>query len=320
MLTNEIQINHAQAYESKIGRALLVVNAKARQGRENFNKALQELEAQGIKLVNAHAVANPRFIKPLVARALEREKIETVVVGGGDGTLSLLADLLAHRKIKLGVIPMGTANDFARNLAITTDIERAVSVIKDAYALPIDLGQAGEQYFLNVASIGLGVEVASRMNHDLKKWIGPLAYGVAAFEAVKEMRPVGVRLTFKDQPVGDSFKIVECKALHIVVANGRFYGGGMVSAPDATIVNKMLMVSVIENMEPLELVTLLPGLRDGSYVHNPKVHHYSTTHVAIETHRPRSINMDGEICQSTPIEFKAVPAALQVFVPRPEQS
>ncbi len=318
MLTEEKDTPRADhMHEAPVSRALLVVNAKARQGQANFHAALQELQNQGIRLVDAHGVTNPRHIKPLVERAIERGGLDTVIVGGGDGTISALSNVLAKSGIRLGLLPMGTANDFARNLNITTDVPKAVQVIRDGYVQPLDLGLANERYFLNVASIGLGVEVASNMDNDLKKWIGPLAYGAAALQAFKELRPVRVHLTFKDRPHGDVFEVAEFEALQVAVANGRFYGGGIVSAPNATLTDRKLAVTVIEMMSAVELMQLLPGLRDGSYVRNPKVHHYTTTNVLVETSQPRNVNLDGEVCQRTPLTFGVAPAALKVFAPRP---
>ncbi len=280
--------------------------------------ALDELQRQQIDLVDAHAVSNPRFINSLVEKSLQSGKVDTVIVGGGDGTVSMLSDILAHRKINMGVIPMGTANDFAKNLNLDTDIARSVAIIKAGYLLPIDLGLAGnDRYFLNVASIGLGVEVASKMNHTLKKIIGPLAYVVAGVQAFKQMRPVRVRLTFMDKPDGEGYETIELSALQVAVANGRFYGGGLVSAPNTTIADNKLTITVIEKIGGLELLGLLPGLRTGTYVKHRKVQRFSTTEVRVETRRPRKVNLDGEICQKTPLDFKVAPGALKVFVPRP---
>ncbi|HEX2909612.1 MAG TPA: lipid kinase [Chloroflexia bacterium] len=309
--------DNAQPFETQVGRALLVVNAKARQGRENFREALLQLQQQGIQLVDAHGVTNPRYIKPLVKKYLERGGIDTVIVGGGDGTVSALADLLAQYNTCLGIIPMGTANDFARNLKINPNIAEAVDVLKQGYVLPVDLGAAKDHYFLNVASIGLGVEVASNVDQSLKKLIGPLAYGAAAVQTLNEMRPVHVRLVFKDRPTEHGFETVEYRALQVAVANGRYYGGGMVAAPNVTITDSRLTVTVIENMSVMELIRLVPGMRDGTYVRHPKVHRYTTTNVYIETRRPKDVNMDGEICVTAPLEFKIMPAALNVFAPRP---
>ena len=317
MLTGEqTETKPTNSAQPGVGRAVLIVNSRARQGQENFRLAIAELQRQGVRLVEAYSVSHPQHLRPVAERLLEQEKPDSLLVGGGDGTVSALAHLLAHRGVRLGVIPLGTANDFVRNLHIEPTLEAAIRVIRAGFTRSVDLGLAGERYFLNVASIGFGVEVAARADASLKRWIGPLAYGAAALQAANEVRPVSVRLTFLDRPHGDQFEVAEFKALQVSIANGRYYGGGMVSAPNNTISDNKLAVTVIEAMSGAELLQILPGLRDGSYVRHPRVHHYATTDVQVETGRPREINLDGEVCQRTPLRFKVAPAILQVFAPK----
>jgi diacylglycerol kinase (ATP) len=309
MLTVDQHKDTQERYENSAGRAILIVNAKAREGHNRYRETLDALLNAGIEIVEAHPVKKPRYTHDLIERAIAREKIDTVIAGGGDGTLSLVADIAARHDLQMGIIPLGTANDFARNFNIPKNIEQAVNIIKQCSLLPVDLGLANQRHFLNVASLGLGVEVAQRMDSDLKKKIGSLAYGVAAVQAIRAMRPLRIRLNLPDE--GER----EFKALHITVANGRFYGGGMVSAPNADLQSGRLHVSIIENLGVWEMVEMLPGLRDGSYINHPKVRHFTTSSLTIETHKPRYVNLDGEIAARTPVTFKVSPNALKVFAP-----
>lgn len=305
--------------EREVGRTAVVVNAKSRQGEASFNNIMAELQSQGIGVVAGQAIKNPVNIKPWLEDLLEKNEIDTVIVGAGDGSLSALAGILADRNIRLGVIPLGTANDFARTLNIPTDIKKAVEIIKAGNTERVDLGLSDDKCFLNVASIGLGVDVAGKMNHSLKKWIGPLAYCVAAFEAFSQRRPIHFKLTYKENSKEGSKETVrEFKALQVAVANGRYFGGGIVSAPEATLDDSLLAVTVLEEMGLLELVRIVPGLMDGSYVKHPKVHHFNSTEVRVETRHSHKVNLDGEVCQRTPLQFKVQPAALEVFVPKPD--
>ena len=308
----------ATPFKVEIGRTVVVVNAKSRQGEASFNDIMAELQSQGIGVVTARAIKNPAQIKPWLEGILDKRDFDTVIVGAGDGSLSLLAGALAERKVRLGVIPLGTANDFARTLDIPKDIKKAVEILKAGYVQPVDLGHSGDRCFLNVASIGLGVQVAGKMNNDLKKWIGPLAYGVAAFKAFSQRRPIHFKLTYKDPEKGGRESVQEFKALQVAIANGRYFGGGIVSAPNATLDDSLLAVTVIKEMGIFELARIIPGLLDGSYVKHPKVEHFNTTEVQVETRHPHGVNLDGEVCQRTPLHFKVSPKALEVFVPQPQ--
>lgn len=303
----------------EVGRAVVVVNAKSRQGQASFNNIMAELQSQQINVVKAQAMRNPTQIKPWIESALADGNVDTVIVGAGDGSLSLIADTVARHKVRLGVVPLGTANDFARTLDIQKDLKKAIEVLKEGYVQSVDLGEADDRCFLNVGTIGLGAQVANRMDSNLKKWIGPLAYGVAAFQAFTQRRPIHFKLTYKDSETNQE-TVKEYKALQVAVANGRYFGGGIVSAPEATLDDSRLSVTVIEDMGFLELARLLPGFRDGNYVKHPKVYHFNTTEVLVETRHPHHVNLDGEVCQRTPVRFKVRPAALEVFSPEPEES
>jgi diacylglycerol kinase (ATP) len=307
----------SQPYEAEVGRALLVVNAKSRQGQASFNNVMAELQSQGIEVIAAKAIKNPAEIAPWLANTLQQDQIDTVIIGSGDGSLSALAGLLIEHKVRLGVIPLGTANDFARTLGIQKDLQKAVETLKAGYIQPVDLGLAGDRAFLNAATIGLGVAVAGKMNPNLKKWLGPLAYGFAAFQAFLQRRPIHFSLTYKDPTKNGRETVVKYKALQVGIANGRYFGGGLVSAPNASLDDSRLAVTVIEEMGFLELARLLPGFQDGSYVKHPKVHHFNTTEVMVETRHSHKVNLDGEVCARTPLRFKLLPAALEVFTARP---
>ena len=313
----QVRPPQGQPFEAEVGRAVVVVNARSRQGQASFNNIMAELQSQQISVVKSRAIRNPIQIKPWLETVLQEGNIDTVIVGAGDGSLSLIADLLSRHKVRLGVVPLGTANDFARTLEIQKDLKKAVEVLKGGYVQPVDLGRADDRCFLNVGTIGLGVQVAGNMNDNLKKLIGPLAYGVAAFQAFAQRRPIHFKLSYKDPENGGREVVREYKALQVAVANGRYFGGGIVSAPDATLDDSRLAVTVIEEMGILELARLLPGLRDGNYVKHPKVQHFNTTEVLVETRHPHKVNLDGEVCQRTPVRFKVCPAALEVFSPKP---
>lgn len=315
-LPQKAALDHAAMVQG-VKRAVVVVNAKSRQGEASFNDIMAELQAQGMGVVGGRAFRNPGQIKPWLDQFLERSEVDAVIVGAGDGSISALAGTLADRKIRLGVVPLGTANDFARTLDIPKDIKKAVEIIRNGYSQSVDLGLSGDKCFLNVASVGLGVEVAGKMNNSLKKWVGPLAYFVAACEAFSQRRPIHFKLTYKES---GHETVREFKALQVAVANGRYFGGGIVSAPDATLDDSLLAVTVLEEMGLFELIRIVPGLLDGSYVKHPKVQHFNTTEVLVETRHPHRVNLDGEVCQRTPLLFKVRPAVLEVFVPRPDKS
>jgi len=168
---------------------------------------------------------------------------DLIILGGGDGTVSAAVDLLAHRRAVLGLLPLGTANVFARTLGIPDDLEGACATIARGKVVDIDLGRADDLYYVNVASIGLGARVITRVSPWLKRVAGSLAYPVAAVRALVGFRPFAATLTF---PGSDHAPATFPRLLQIGVGNGRFYDGGAVVAPDAGIDDGTLDVYAIE--------------------------------------------------------------------------
>src|SRR5687767_2468268 len=119
-------------------RAILIVNAASRTGADAFEQARDKLAAASVKLLEAKAVKNPKLIDGAVKQAIKRAPM--VIVGGGDGSLSSAVDFFIGKETVLAVLPLGTANSFARTLGIPLDLDGAIEVIADGKARKIDVG------------------------------------------------------------------------------------------------------------------------------------------------------------------------------------
>ena len=240
-----------------------------------------------------------------------------VVVGGGDGTVAAAAAHLAHTGTVLGVLPLGTANDFARTLHLPRDPGAAVDVLLDGQVVDVDLGRVegathGPSTFLNVASCGLSVALTERLSPRLKRALGPAAYPLAAVRAYRGHSPFDARLEFPD---GDHGAIDLHDVLQLSVGNGRHYGGGNTVAPEASVDDSVLDVYAVVHAPLREHARLVRRLRDGTVVHHSKVVHVTTPAVRITTSRPLPLNLDGEIGASTPATLRTDPDAVDVIIP-----
>src|ERR671917_942739 len=144
-------------------RAALVVNTRSRVGEPAFGLALDHLIAYGIPMGTVYPMRDPARLADTVRKAL-LEGHDLVILGGGDGAVSTVVDLLANSDATLGLLPLGTANDFARTLGIPFDLEAACNVIAHGKVAHADLGLAGSNYYVNVASVGLGTEVVENLS------------------------------------------------------------------------------------------------------------------------------------------------------------
>ena len=151
-------------------RAALIVNTRPRSGARTFFGALDRLEELGVSLGATYAVRDPARLPETVREVLHEDSgYRLLMLGGGDGSVSSVVDFLAHRDVVLGLLPLGTANDFARTLGIPSDIEEACQTIAGSKVVDVDLGLASDNYYVNFASVGLGVEATQALSPWLKK-------------------------------------------------------------------------------------------------------------------------------------------------------
>jgi diacylglycerol kinase (ATP) len=296
--------------------AALIVNARSRTGEKAFQQASNLLSSLGVTIGASYALSDSARLPETVREAI-LEGHDPIILGGGDGSVSSTVDYLAHHNVTMGLLPLGTANDFARTLEIPSGLEEACETIAYGKVVDIDLGLAGDNFYVNVASVGLGVEVTRSLSPQLKKSIGPLAYPVAAITAFFKHEPFAARLTFPD---GDHEPAEYDRLLQVAVGNGRFYGGGMIVAPGSGIDDRYLDVYAIRLGRRRDLVGVARYLRSGDFVKSESVDHFRTRHVVLETEPELSINVDGELVAQTPEEFSVAPNALHVIVPETSTS
>lgn len=162
-------------------------------------------------------------------------------VAGGDGSVRRAAEIALDAGLPLSIAPLGTANDFARHfgLAALTMDELVEKTLTARVPLAVDVGRVNGRLFLNACHVGLGAEVAGRVRGTWKRWLGPLAYPLAALLAFGRRRSWRMRLRLG----GQGTQVIA--ATHVIVGNGRFFGGGLTFAPDAAIDDGALDVQAI---------------------------------------------------------------------------
>ena len=291
--------------------AALIVNARSRTGEKAFDKASKLLSSLGVEVGASYALHDPARLPETVKQAVNEEH-DPIILGGGDGSVSSTVDFLAHHHSTLALLPLGTANDFARTLEIPENLQAACEAIAHGKVVNVDLGLAGNNFYVNVASVGLAAEVTRQLSPQLKKSIGPLAYPVAALKAFFKHEPFAARLSFPD---GEHKPVDYGRLLQVAVGNGRFYGGGMVVAPEAGIDDRRLDIYAIELGRRRDLIGVARYLKSGNIIRSESVGHYQTERVRLETEPDLAVNIDGEVVARTPQDFSVVRNALKVLVP-----
>ena len=242
----------------------------------------------------------------LVGEALEAGYTH-LIAGGGDGTLRDVCEAMAQAdtQASLVLLPLGTANDFARAAGISLDPYQALALL-DVAARTIDLGEVGGEFFLNMATGGFGSQVTANTSEDLKKVLGGAAYLFTGLSRFSELHAAHAELQ------GPDFHW-KGELLALGIGNGRQAGGGHQLCPEALVDDGLLDVSILP--APQEVVGTLKGLMEGGWGLDNLFVRARLPWVEIKSAEGLSINLDGEPMQSDSLRFSVRKAALKVHLP-----
>ena len=287
-------------------RAMLIVNPRARRGSGSIAEARKVLEGAGIA-IEEMATSKDENASELISR--HADHFDMAIVGGGDGTLNNAAAGLAYTGLTLGVLPLGTANDFARTMGIPPDPIKAAEIIAEGRETVVDLGEVNGHLFFNVASIGFSAELAGELTEHAKKRWGTLGYAIVAARLLMRSRLFTAYVDHDDVTE-------KIRTMQVSVGNGRHYGGGMTVEETATADDGWLDLYSLEVDHWWRLLRLLPSLRRGTQGHWDDVRAFKTTGVTIRTKQPRPVSTDGELVTWTPAHFRIRPKSVRVFAPK----
>ena len=291
----------------RLDRVEVVVNTASRTGAAALPLLRSTLAR--VAEVQVHEVADGAALRNALEAAVATGP-DLLVVGGGDGTVGCAASLVAHTPVTLGVLPLGTANDFARTLGIPTSVPAAIDTITGGTVVDVDLGRVDGRVFLNVASLGLSVGVTRALSPAMKRRLGRFAYPLATLAAYRAHVPFDATIELDDGSVLELTDLMQ-----IAVGNGRHYGGGLTVSPTASIDDHRLDVYAVERGRLRDHVSVARLLRTGHLVEHDRVHHLTARRLRLVTDEPMEVNLDGEIAATTPATFEVDRNALHVVVP-----
>ncbi|KAA0944429.1 lipid kinase YegS [Pseudomonas sp. ANT_H14] len=286
-------------------KALLVLHGKQALN-EQVRAAVQGKREQGWDLA-VRVTWEGGDAQRLVGEALDAGYTR-LIAGGGDGTLRDVAQAMAQAKTdaSLVLMPLGTANDFARAAGVPLEPDQALNLL-DVPAVAIDLGEVGGQVFLNMATGGFGSQVTANTSEDLKKVLGGAAYLFTGLSRFSELHAAYGELQ------GPDFHW-RGELLALGIGNGRQAGGGHVLCPQAMVDDGLLDISILP--APQEVVGTLRNLMtDGWGLDNLFVR-ARLPWVEIKVAEGLDINLDGEPLKGDDLRFAALPRALRVHLPK----
>ena len=295
-------------------RTCVIFNPAARGNKaRRFRRHLDDM-AVGVAF---KATAGPGDAQRLAAEAVE-EGYEVVVAAGGDGTLNEVLNGIAAvpdglEQVRLGVLPLGTVNVFARELNISLNLRRAWEILRRGNETRIDLACAEfsvherteKRYFAQLAGAGLDARAIELVSWQLKKKAGPLAYVVAGLRAMFETKAKTVIRVGEKTYEGEL----------VMVGNGKFYGGSFAAMPAADLQDGLLHVCVFPRVDLPSLLRCVPHLLFRQRFSEQVVQRFQATTFTMKGRGSVAFELDGEWVGHLPATFSVEPQRLRVIVP-----
>jgi len=282
-------------------------------GRESFKKVLpsvlERLEIAGYE-TSAHATTSEGDATEATKTAVERE-FDLIVAAGGDGTINEVINGMAEQehRPKLGIIPTGTTNDFARALHIPRDFEKAVDVIVDGSSKALDIGKVNDQYFMNIAGGGKLTELTYEVPSKLKTMIGHLAYYVKGIEMLPSLKPTFAKI------VCDGEVLIDEDIMLFLIANTNSVGGFEKLAPDAKMDDGNFDVIILRKTNLADFIRLVTLALRGTHLEDDLIIYRHAKHIEVMTDEKMQLNIDGEYGGLLPGEFKNLQQHIEFMLP-----
>jgi YegS/Rv2252/BmrU family lipid kinase len=287
--------------------AVLIVNAMSRSGGDAFEDAKRLLQESGVELLAAHAITEPEKMRPTVQAALA-DKAPMIIVGGGDGSLSKTVDDFLGTETVFALLPLGTANSFAKTLGIGTDLKAAVETIATGKKLRIDLGAIDGDYFANAAAMGLSPLIAETVPHKLKRTLGMLGYMIWAVRVAFKFRPFRLRIT-------EGGRVHKVWATEARIANGTHHGG-IELVESADLQSGEIVVQAVTGKSLAHLAWSWLATLFKLKSRDQNVTEFRGKEIRIEARPRQKVSIDGELSAKTPITVTVARAAVWVAAPR----
>jgi len=295
-----------------------ILNPLAGSGRsaEGFARVEKILKEKGITdRVHATECAGAGHACALEAIA---EGAETLVAVGGDGTLNEVASALlaSGAKLRFGLLPFGTGNDFARALGIPSEPEAALSRILAGHTRALDAGRVNGRFFLNVAGLGFDVEVLRDTDRYKARFNGMLPYVLGILSALSRLECPCLRISAAELEAP-----IEEPCAVFLAGNGQYFGGGMYALPQADPFDGLFHVRMVRKVSLLQFLRLIvPFVKGRLPDKHPLIRAFTTRALRVEcpdgkgADRGLSIELDGEIVAQTPAQIELLPGAVELLI------
>ncbi|RHW32075.1 diacylglycerol kinase [Lysinibacillus yapensis] len=280
--------------------------------RRNLPEVLEKLEIAGYE-TSCHATTGEGDAKKAAALAVERG-FDLIIAAGGDGTLNeVVAGISPYEKRpKLGVVPMGTTNDFARAIHVPRKIDEAIDIIVKGDSIPVDVGLINDhRYFINIAAGGRITELTYEVPSKMKTLLGQLAYYLKGIEMIPSIKATSMRIEYDDE-------VFEGEAMMFLCGLTNSVGGFEKIAPDASMNDGLFTVMILKKCSLADFARIASLALRGEHLNDPNLIYKKASVVKVTSivdDETIHINLDGEYGGDAPVKFTNLKRHIEVFVP-----
>ncbi|MGL4762949.1 MAG: YegS/Rv2252/BmrU family lipid kinase [Sarcina sp.] len=235
------------------------------------------------------------------------ESYEYILLAGGDGTVDSVVNAMKSKGLDLpiGILPVGTANDFAKFLGLPADIIKSLKQILSTEPKEVDLGKVNDKYFVNVLSTGLFTDVSQKTDVNLKNTIGKLAYYLKGLEQLPNFRKLNMKITTDN-------RVEEFHMYLVLVFNGQT-AGNFKLATEAQIDDGLLDIIIFKAVSVPELIHLFIRVLRGEIINDSRVEYFKTDNIIIESSEDIVTDIDGEKGPEFPLNVKCIKGGIKVL-------
>jgi lipid kinase YegS len=246
------------------------------------------------------------------ARAAARARVDLIIAAGGDGTINEVVNGIVRAGAphpRLAVIPLGTANDFAKGLAIPPDVKAAMSIAVHGQPVPVDIAVVNRRCFINVSTGGFGPDITEESSTKLKRYFGKLAYLFTAVRKLTQLEPFHARFQ------ADGRIVYEGPFFFFAVGNARQTGGGTPVTPHADFADAQLDLALFTGQKRRDFLKLLPDLRAGRHMEEEEVLYLRASDLRVEALDDFAVNADGEPLRGRRFHYRLLKDQIAVMKP-----
>jgi YegS/Rv2252/BmrU family lipid kinase len=272
--------------------------------KQNIDLIIEELKKYGMEVELSPTDGPGKATE--IAENFSKKNCRIAIAVGGDGTINEVVNGLAGTETCLGVIPMGTANVFALQMGLHSDIEKACETIAKGNRKLIDLGKINNRYFTCMAGIGFDAHIVNEADKKLKKILGAMAYPATAIKELLFYKFNKISVKIDDERTSEGYMALIC--------NGKFYGGALKAAPHAELDDGLLDICIFKHKNPISVLSYLIGFKFGNIDKLNCIDYFQAKKIEIESNG-HSMHADAEYIGATPALIEVAPQTLKVAVP-----